>query len=161
MAKPEKTVTRAAVETALATADAQTVAAVAGNVGAIVAPTAVVAPAAPRQFVVKRIVTMPLIKFDVGVTRYVRFNSAIFLGKAIADADPSKSKAPPHMANVTDLATGEQGQIMLGAVLVRLLVEDYPDATYNGLSFAIRLNEQKRGRGAQNYNTYSLAEIEG
>lgn len=153
MAKPEKTPAAATVA-----APAETAVAVMESPAAAVA----VAPA-PRQFVVKRIVTMPLFKMEVGVTSYLRFDGKIFTGKKIVETNKDGkdiSKEAPQMANITDLETGKQFQVMLGAVLQRLLHEEYPNDAYVGMSFAVRLNEQKRGRGAQNYNTYSLAEIE-
>jgi hypothetical protein len=121
--------------------------------------------------VVKRIVTLPLLKFVKAQPEYVKILDKIFTGKTIKndiqkdkDGNVLPPKAPPEMANVVNLKTGELAQIMLGKVLCGILEEDYPSGdpakTYVGRCFALTLTESKRGRNGGNYNTYNVAEIE-
>ena len=121
--------------------------------------------------VVKRIVTLPLLKFVKGQPEYVKMLDKIFTGKTIKndvqmdkDGNTLPPKAPPEMATVVNLKTGELAQIMLGKVLCGILEEDYPSSdparTYVGRCFALTLTESKRGRNGGNYNTYNVAEIE-
>ena len=131
------------------------------------------APTVTTAFVpvVKRIVTLPLLKFVKGQPEYVKILDKIFTGKTIKndiqkdkDGNVLPPKAPPEMANVVNLKTGELAQIMLGKVLCGILEEDYPSSdpakSYVGRAFALTLTESERGRNGGNYNTYQVAEIE-
>lgn len=117
--------------------------------------------------VVKKIVTMPLLKLKQNEPVYVKFLDKTFIGKELknepktdANGKPSIRKEPPVMAHIINLETGEQADIMLGKVLQGILDDDYPKDAYVGKCFMIELKEQKRGRSGGNYNTYSVAEIE-
>lgn len=119
-------------------------------------------------FKVARIVTLPLLKLAEGVPVYVKFLDKMFRGKELrnevveknADGSPKAKKEPPIMANVINLETGEQVQIMLGSVLQGILNDDYPGDKYVGKGFMIELTEKKRGRSGGQYNTYKVAELE-
>lgn len=119
--------------------------------------------AEPAKFVpkVKRILTLPLIKFEVGKPLYLKMLDKIYRAKPIKNptAEDAK-KEPPLLVNVVDRQTGEMGQIILGAVLANLLHEDYPDDGYVGKTFAIELTGQKRGRSGNNSNMYKVEELE-
>ena len=111
-------------------------------------------------FKVKKAVILPLFKWTNNVEKYYRIDSAIFQGQELAagkNDDPSKPRREPaFLAFVTDMETGEEGQIILGQVLRSTLNEHYPDNEYVGLCFAI---EQVRD-AKKDYNTYNLTEIE-
>lgn len=114
-------------------------------------------------FNVKRILTLPLLKLEAGKPVYVQFQGAIFTGKKLTNpnaTEAEKLKAPPEMANVLNLETGELCQIMLGKVLCELINEEYPAQSYVNKGFMLELTEKKRGRNGNNYNTYKLAEID-
>lgn len=114
--------------------------------------------AVPMKFKKVRVVTLPLFKWQANLERYYRFDGAMFQGKPMKEnvAEGAKKKEPAILANVTDLETGEQGQIILGKVLQEILTEDYPADAYVGKCFAI---EQRKIAG-KDYNGYSVTEIE-
>lgn len=108
------------------------------------------------KFKVKKLVTLPLWKWKNDQTKYLRFDSAIFEGKELTVKEGRADEKPAHLANVTDLETGEQCQIIIGFVLESTMNDEYPDNAYVGKTFAIT---QHRDSGKK-YNTYSIAEIE-
>lgn len=117
--------------------------------------------AVPMKFKKVRVVTLPLFKWQANFERYYRIDGPMFVGKSMkeapaTDGKPSKQKEPAVLCNVTDLETGEQGQIILGKVLQEILNEDYPEQAYVGKCFAI---EQRKIPG-KDYNGYSVTEIE-
>jgi len=134
-------------------------------------------PHKPAAFVPKlaKILTLPLLKMKEGEPIYVKFTGPIFTGKMIKDdlaqieknkalvaagKSPEAVKAPPEMANVINLPTGELVQIMLGSVLKGIMTDEYPNDSYVGKGFVIELTEKKRGRSGGNYNTYKVAELD-
>lgn len=108
----------------------------------------------PFKFKKTRAITLPLFKWQNGVERYYRIDASIFQGKQIKG--DTSGKEPAFLANVTDLETGETGQIILGTVLRGILHDEFPEDTYVGRSFAIT---QSRDAG-KDYNHYSVIEIE-
>ena len=94
-------------------------------------------------------VTRNLFKLSNNKEYYFKIQEPIFLGKKIGDKDPA------HLANVIDLETGEEGQIILGAVLVGILNENYPDDAYVSRCFEI----VKFRDAASAYNTYNVSEV--
>lgn len=104
------------------------------------------------QFKVKKHVTVPLLKMVNNTPIYVKFESAVFLGKVVDD-----KKAAPHMANCINLETGEQVQIILGTVLLGNLEEAYPDESYVGKAFEL---VKQAPEGSRKYALYQIAEIE-
>lgn len=120
--------------------------------------TAVVVPgtggavaAAPFQFKVKKLVAVPLFKLMPDAPIYVKFNEPMFVGKKLDD-----KKQAAILIGVTDLQTGQIGQIIVGAVLKGLMDDQYPDNSYVGRNFGLIL----RKRADKKYNTYDVAEIE-
>lgn len=108
------------------------------------------------QFEVVRHVTLPLFKLeDENFKYYFRFETAIERGKELAatrkprsnsDGTPKEQMPPPDLAVVTNLRTGELGQIIVNAVLKSNLEDTYPDAGYVGKCFQItRLKSVVRG----------------
>ena len=121
------------------------------------APGATVHPGdkapAHSNFKVKRTksVAVPLFKLSPNVKRYFLFDGPMFVGKKIDDKKEAAILLP-----VTDLETGEQGQIIVGKVLRSLIEEEYPDKAYVGKKFETCL----RRRADKSYNTYDLYEVE-
>ncbi len=95
-------------------------------------------------------VAQQLFKLLPDVQRFFLADGAIYVGKKIDDKKEAALLLP-----VTDLETGEQGLIIVGAVLKGLFDETYPDGSYVGKKFAITL----RKRADKKYNTYDVTEI--
>lgn len=114
------------------------------------------------KFVVKKKLTLPLFKFESGVVRYFRFDSAIFVGKELKgkkEGNDGKDMAPAHLARVIDLDTGEKGEIIVNAVLESTLNESegYENGGYVGKCFAIEKKAREKGK---RYDKFSIDEIE-
>ena len=108
------------------------------------------------QFKVVRKVTLPVLKISINKPYYVKIDDKIFQGKKL-DNDKKDNKEPAFLVNVTDLKSGEQGQIVLNKVLKETLLEEYPDDSYVGLCFQIVKKPKDTGK---DYHTFSLVEIE-
>lgn len=106
----------------------------------------------------KKLLTRPVLKFVMDETRYIKFEGPIYLGKEMKQkAGDDKKKEPAHLADVIDLPTGELAQIIVNAVPMSVLEENYPDKAYVGKCFAI--TRQKRQPGKQ-YDPFKVEEIE-
>lgn len=113
------------------------------------------APFVPKR---KKLLTRPVLKFVMDEPRYIKFEGAIYVGKEMKQkAGDDKKKEPAHLADVIDLATGELAQIIVNAVPMSVLEENYPDKGYVGKCFTIV--RQKRQPGKQ-YDPFSVEEIE-
>lgn len=108
----------------------------------------------PTKVKVKRVVTLPLRKWKVDEPAYLRFESEIFTGKQLKGSN--EELAPADLANCIDLETGEQVQIIVGAVLKSTLNDEYPNNGYVGKSFMITQSKVEGKR----YKTYRVVEIE-
>lgn len=106
---------------------------------------------------IKSKITLPQFKFVVEVPRYLRIESAIYLGKEMKPAEGKKAMEPAHLARVTDLETGELGEVIVPAVLMSTLQEAMPNDSYVGKCFAI--TKQKRQEGKR-YDKFGVDEIE-
>lgn len=107
------------------------------------------------KFKVTKIITRPIIKMVKGVEYYLKFESTVFVGKKIVK--PGEEDQPPAMlANVIQLDTGLEGQIIIPKVMQDLLAESYPDASYIGKCFAVTLTRVEGKR----YNLVTMNEIE-
>ena len=107
-------------------------------------------PHSNLRFTRTKTIAMPLFKLAADQARYFLADGPMFLGKQIDDKKEAATLMP-----VTDLETGEQGQIIIGLVLKELLNEQYPDNGYVGNRFEICL----RKRADKKYNTYDLFEV--
>jgi hypothetical protein len=103
------------------------------------------------KFKKTKVVALPLFKLVPDEEVYFLVDDAMYVGKSIDD-----KKEPAILMHVTDLETGEQGQIIIGKVLKDLISENYEDDSYVGKKFALTL----RKRADKKYNTYDFAEIE-
>jgi hypothetical protein len=101
-------------------------------------------------------VTRPLFKWVNGKERFFRIDSAMFIGKENKAAGDGKKMEAAHLCFVTDLESGEEGQIILGKVLQEIFKEQYPEDTYVGKAFSIVQNKVD-GKG---YNVYVVTEVE-
>lgn len=112
------------------------------------------------QFKRKKLLTRPVLKFLEGKANYVRIEKAIYLGRQLKSdvaADGSKKKEPAHIAEVVDLQTGELAQIIVAAMVLSVLNEEYPSEGYVGKCFSI--TKQGKVPGKQ-YFGYNVEEIE-
>jgi hypothetical protein len=116
------------------------------------AATPAPAKAAPFAFKVKKHVTVPLLKIQNNQPAYVKFTGAIFTGKVVDD-----KKEAPQMADVINLETAQEMQIILGTVLVGNLRESYPDDAYVGKQFEL---VKSAPEGTRKYSLYQITEIE-
>lgn len=113
----------------------------------------------PAPFVAKRkkLLTRPILKFVKDVPQYIKFEGAIYLGKEMKQKAEDKKKEPAHLADVIDLQTGELAQIIVNAVPMSVLKENYPNDSYVGKCFAITRQSRKEGKA---YDPFSVEEIE-
>ncbi len=121
------------------------------------------APAAKSgfSFTKKRSVTLELLKPKVNEEFYVKFASPIYQAKETRSAEQIEKdggqNAPPMLANVTNLETGEECVIIIPSVLQSELTDNYENDTYNGLCFALtKLGKQDGKR----YHGFVIIEIE-
>ena len=113
------------------------------------------AAALPAGFKVAKLVTLPLSKWKNDQPKFLQFDSEIFQGKELTVNKGKTEEKPADLANCVDLVTGEQVQIIVGAVLKSTMEEEYPQGGYVGKAFQIT---QHRDPGKK-YNTYSIAEL--
>jgi hypothetical protein len=119
------------------------------------------------QFEVVRHVTLPLFKMDEEDHKYYyRFESAIEQGKELeavrkrkaADGAQKEVMPPPDLAEVTDLRTGQLGQIIVNAVLKSNLTEKYESDSYVGKCFQIT-RTKSIARGSRTIKMFEILEI--
>lgn len=77
------------------------------------------AAAAPK-FKVKKLVTLPLLKLDVGTPVFIQFLEPLKIGKQVEE-----DKDAAILTNVVNLTTGEPCQFLVPAVLQGILHDDY------------------------------------
>lgn len=107
-------------------------------------------------FKVKKNLTLPLLKPQLDTPFYITIDEAIFEGKKI-DSGAQKDMEAAHLANVTNLETGEKMQIIVPAVLLSILNESYADNAYVGKGFQITKHPKASGK---RYHAFSVAELE-
>ena len=108
------------------------------------------------EFKVIKKVTLPVLKISINKEYFVKIDDKIFQGKKLEN-DKKDNKEPAYLVNVTDLKSGEQGQIVLNKVLKETLLEEYPEDSYVGLCFQIIKKPKDTGK---DYHTFSLVQIE-
>lgn len=113
------------------------------------------------SFVVASHVTVPLLKLDLNVTRYVTILTPIAISAPIGgkDGDEGKKKdmEPAKICRVTNLEDGRECEIIVPAVLSSILEEKYVSADYVGKSFAI--TKTAVPSDGKRYSRFSLDEI--
>ena len=115
------------------------------------------APVGFTGYAVKKLLTLPVLTFVVGVTRGVRIDEPMYIGKEIKK-DGAQGDKPATLANCTNLEDGTPCMIVVPAVVQGNFDEHYPDAAYVGKSFAI---EKRAKRDGKRYFDYMIAEVEG
>lgn len=128
------------------------------NVPALVQNTArkLIGIAGGKQFTVKRMVTLPLLKHADGATVFIRIKGAIFVGKQIKTEGKANEK-PADLVNVVELHSGRDMQYIVSAIVKSNLIELYPDDSYIDRCFAIRKGETIPGK---RYKGFEILEIE-
>lgn len=121
------------------------------------------AAATKRIFTAKKAVTLPTLSLkEQGTIAHIRFDSAFFEGKKLANA--KEDEKPATLANVRDWDDDDtpEKQLVAPSVLISTLKDNYPDDSYVGMSFEIenlgKKSSKVAGRGA--YNTFRIVEIE-
>ena len=108
------------------------------------------------SFKVVKNVTLPLFKLEKNKDYYFRFEGPIHTGKDIKGKSTDDRKQPAELAKVTNLETGELGEIICPMILRETMQEDYPDDGYVGKCFALSLTRPE----GKAYNLVSITEIE-
>lgn len=106
---------------------------------------------------VKRVITLPLLKFQIDQPVYVRIDGEMFKGKEIKGSGDKAKMEPATLANCTNLETGEACQIIVATVLHSILTEEYENGAYVGKGFMITKGPKGSGKA---YNPYTVSEIE-
>lgn len=114
-------------------------------------------------FSVKKQVIVPLLKQANGEKVFIRITSAIYEGKAIKEADPTKgpAKERPFLCKVVNLQDGKPYEYIVNAIVKsRLMGEeadaDYQDGGYVGRSFAINKLPPDKGKRANNFEFFEI-----
>lgn len=109
----------------------------------------------------KRLLTRSVLKMTEEITRYVKIEMAMFIGKTIKEkvkeGTDKKQKEPATLINVIDLVSGEPMVIVANTVLKSVLNEEYPDNAYVGKCFAITKKAKAVGK---DYNPFNIEEID-
>lgn len=109
------------------------------------------------EFKRKKLLTRPVLKWEVGKARYIKIETAMHVGKEMKEKAGEKKKEPATLCDVIDLETGEPAQIIVNAVVKSVLTESYANDAYVGLCFSI--TKQARQQGKQ-YDPFMIEEIE-
>lgn len=116
------------------------------------------------QYKKVRSVTLPTLSMkDAGTLVHILFMSAFVLGRKMEQDKKAgeDEKQPAHVANIINLDTGEEMQIVGSKVLRGTLEEEYPESSYVGKCFEIEnLGKHKGGKSAEGYNTFRIIEVE-
>jgi len=112
------------------------------------------ANAMPSFIKVKKVITLPLLKFVTNKAIFVTIEEPMFKGREM----PETKMDPATLCNCVNLETGEQVQIIVSAVLESTFNEEYEDNSYVGKSFMIK--KLPKAKSDAKYFPYSLAEVE-
>lgn len=106
---------------------------------------------------VMRIVTVPTLTPKAGTTYFLKFLSAAAESKVRQKDKDGKDQQPAHIAQVVMLETGEARTLIVNAVLLSILGEEYPSNSYVGKGFQIEAHNAKDGK---RYKGFSVAELD-
>ena len=106
--------------------------------------------------VVKKVLTLPLLKLAIDCAEYIKITSPMFKGKDIMTED-EKKKEPVTLINCVNLKTGEECQMIVNQVFRSILDEEYENQTYVDRGFSVTKHAKKSGK---DYHTFSVNEIE-
>lgn len=106
---------------------------------------------------IKKNLTPPVLKLDEDITRYIKIDGPMHLGRDVKAKEGEKQKEPAQIIDCTNMESGEVCQIIASAIIRSTLDENYPGQSYVGKAFAIT----KRGRQpGKQYNKFEILEIE-
>ena len=111
----------------------------------------------PSKVKVVKAVTRPTLSLVPHVPVYVKILKPIYVGKEIKGTEDKPQEKPADIADVINLMTGKEQQLVVAAIVKSNLDESYPDATYVKKSFAITKLDKKEGK---RYFNYEISEIE-
>lgn len=111
------------------------------------------------NFKVKKNLTLPLIKLQLDVPVYIKFLTEMYVGKEVKGKGEKAKMEPAILADVINLITGEESQIIINSVVKANLTEheDYRDGKYVGKCFMLVKHDKREGK---QYNDFSIQEIE-
>jgi hypothetical protein len=110
------------------------------------------------QFKRVKNLTLDILKFVENNPRHVKITGPIHLGKEQKSSKgDDKKREPAHLAPCINLEDGAECQIIVSAVVLSVLNDEYPGEAYVGKCFAI--TKKNRVEGKQ-YFPYSVEEIE-
>jgi hypothetical protein len=113
-------------------------------------------PTTALNFVVKKHVTLPLMKIAPNTTRYFKLTGAMHIGKDVKQPEGTAKKEPATLCHAIDLETSEEGQFIVPTVLKSELTDAYANDGYVGKSFQFTFTRPEGKR----YNLVTIAEIE-
>jgi hypothetical protein len=109
------------------------------------------------EFKRKKLLNPPTLKFDEGVTQFVKITGPMHLGKQMPAKEGEKPKEPATLAHCVNLADGGEVEMICNAVVESVLNEHYPNHAYVGKCFAITKGGRNPGK---QYINFSVEEIE-
>lgn len=114
------------------------------------------------KFKVLRNVTVPTLKMELESPIYIKAMGPHFKGKdqkPVKDPDTGEMKTPKpvDILTVTDIESGELRQLVLGAALLSILDEGYPENAYVDKAFRVIKHDKSPGK---RYFTYSVDEVD-
>lgn len=107
--------------------------------------------------VILKAVTLPLFKQVDDVPMFLALSGAIYTGKDVKQAAGTVKMEPAELVKCVNLETGEEGELIVNAVLKSTLEESYPSEAYVNKAFQITRKAKTNGK---RYHTYSVFEIE-
>lgn len=113
---------------------------------------------ADSKYKILKNVTMPSYKFVIGVPAYLKLTAPHFVGKQQkARAAGEAVMEPATVVPAINVETGECVQVILGAALLSIIDEGYPNDGYVGKAFRVVKHDKAPGK---RYFTYSVDEID-
>src|SRR5216684_5393072 len=109
------------------------------------------------QFKRVKNLTLDLLKFVENQPRHVKITGAIHLGKDQKTDKEGKKREPAHLAPCINLDDGAECQIIVAAVVLSVLNDEYPNEAYIGRCFEIVKKNRVEGK---QYFPYGVEEIE-
>jgi hypothetical protein len=101
--------------------------------------------------------TLDILKFVEREPRHVKITGAIHLGKEQKAGEDGKKREAAHLAPCINLDDGAECQIIVSAVVLSTLNDEYPNEGYVGKCFEIVKKDRVPGK---QYFPYGVVEIE-
>lgn len=108
------------------------------------------------KFEVAKVLTKTLFKFVVDSPLHIKMDGPMYIGKQQKGRGEKAKMEPATLADVTNLETGEEGQIILGAAVKSIFEENYPGDGYVGKKFRITKLEKAADKQYFPYNVVEL-----